>query len=181
MRCLIAGAALAVAACGSQEKGGNAAAESNAAAPAADAAASAGEVAATVSFQPGEWETTTTIGRMNISGMPAGITPPTPPPVSLRYCMTPEQARRPNADVLIGKSEGSGCTFSDFSMTGGRLRGIVQCNQAGAVTRVTMEGRFTSTDYEINQQVQAQAAGVSTEMTSTTRARRVGDCPAGAK
>lgn len=180
MRRLIAGAALALAACGSQGKGGNAAAESNVAAPAAPAA-SAGEVAATVSFQPGEWETTTTISRMNISGMPAGVAPPTPPPVTLRYCMTPEQASRPNADVLIGKSEGSGCTFSDFSMTGGRLRGIVQCNQAGAVTRVTMDGRFTPTDYEINQQIQAQAAGVSTDMTSTTRARRVGNCPAGAK
>jgi len=183
-RSITAIAALLTISCGSQDQPGNGAAATNAAAPDTTAGAAGGggggggAAAATAAFQPGEWEMTTTISRMNVSGMPAGITMPVTPPVTVRHCMTAEQAAAPNANFLMGKSDGSGCTATDMSMTGGRLQGTIQCNQAGTSTRVVMDGRFTPTSYEINQQIAVEAAGTSTEMEARVAARRVGDCGA---
>jgi hypothetical protein len=173
-------AALLLVSCASRDAnvsaGGNEGADGNAA-----AATGTGDTtgAAAAAFQPGQWETTTQITRMNMAGLPAGITPPMPPPTTVSYCMTPDQAGRPNAGFLIGKTEGGGCSYTDFSMSGGRLQGNIQCTQAGATTNITMNGQFSAESYEVTQQVQMNAGGVTTDMESRTTARRLGDCPAG--
>ena len=162
---------------GSQDKTANGAAG----APAADASAAGAPAAggAAASFQPGQWEVTTQVTRMNIPNMPAGAAPPTPPPTTVRYCMTAAEASRPGANFLTGSGQSGGCTYSDFSMTGGRLQGTVQCNQQGTTMRTTMTGQFSATSYEISQQAQIEAAGMRTEVESRTTGRRVGDCPGG--
>ena len=182
-RPLAAIAALLAISCSSQEPAGNGSAAGKEAAGKEGAGAGVGEEragsTAAASFQPGQWETTTEVTRLNMAGMPAGVTPPMPPPTTVSYCMTPEKARRPDANFLTGSGEDSGCSYTDFTMSGGRIQGIVQCNQQGTSMRTTMSGQFTATSYEMNQQVQVTAGGVTTDMESRTTGRRVGDCPAG--
>lgn len=176
-RSITAIAALLLVSCGGQDQAGNASTEGNEAATASGGDGGGGAAAA--SFEPGQWETTTAVTRLNMAGMPAGVTPPMPPQTTISYCMTPDKARRPDANFLTGSSEGSGCSYTDFTMSGGRIQGIVQCNQQGTSMRTAMSGRFTATGYEMTQQVQVTAGGITTDMESRTTGRRVGDCPAG--
>ena len=163
-------AALLLAACGSQ--GGN----EQAANGAGGAEAGGGGGAATVSLQPGMWETTVEVLRMNMPNMPAGVTAPTPPPTTVRACLTAAQASQPNANFLTGSGESGGCTYENFSMTGGRIQGTVTCNAQGATMRSTLNGQFTPTSYEITTQAQTSANGMNVEMETRTRSRRTGDC-----
>ena len=171
-------AILLLAACGGQN--GNEQVGSNGTAGASESASSGG--AAGVALQPGEYETRVEVTRMamsNMPNMPAGMTPPTPPPTTIRSCLTPEQAARPNANFLSGSGETGGCDYSDFSMEGGRMRGTVQCSSAGTTMRSTFDGQFTSTGYEMTSQAQTSASGMTMDMETRTTARRIGDCPAG--
>lgn len=138
--------------------------------------------AAAVRLQAGEWESTVEVLRMtmsNLPNMPAGMAPPVPPAVTTRTCLTAAQVNRPNAGFFTGSAQAAGCTYENFSMAGGRIQGIVQCNIAGTTSRSTISGQFTPTSYEITSQVQATAAGISTDQETRVRARRVGECPGG--
>lgn len=166
---IAAAAALLLVACGSRDKAGNSSAEGGAGSgPAAGA-----------SFQPGQWEVTSQVTRMTIPNMPPGVAAPTPPPTTVRYCMTAAQASRPDANFLTGGGQAGGCTYSDFSMAGGHLQGNIQCNQQGTTMHTAMTGDFTATGYEITQRTQVNAGGISTDVESRTTGRRVGDCPGG--
>ena len=167
MRHWIAAApALLLIACGGEGGGGN-------------AAEGGGGEAAAVAFQPGQWETTVHVTRINVPNMPKGMNPPMPPPTTVRTCLTAEQARAPNANFLTGSGESGGCTSENFSMADGRITGTVQCNAQGSTMRSTLDGRYTATSYEMTMQTQTQAQGMSMDMEARTTARRVGDCPAG--
>ena len=139
--------------------------------------APSGAVAA-VAMQPGQWEITTEVLRMEVPNMPKGVSSPTPPPTTVRTCLTPQQASAPNGGFLTGSGEAGGCTTENMSMSGGRIQGIVQCNQQGSTMRSTMDGQFSPTGFEVNQRVETSAQGMNMTMQSRTSGRRVGDCPA---
>ena len=181
-------AALLLAACGGESgesDAGNAATGREAAAGAGgDSADTAdgeagggGGGAVTASFAPGLWETTTEVLSMNVPNMPQGFRPPMPPATTVRHCLTPEQVSRPPADFMSGGGESGGCTYQDFAMANGRIRGTVQCGAEAGSMHMTMDGSFTPTRYEMNQQVETSGQGMTMNMESRTTGRRVGDCP----
>jgi hypothetical protein len=130
-------------------------------------------------MQPGEWETTVEVVRMEAPNMPQGMNMPMPAATTIRTCLTAEQVSRPNAGFLTGKGDASGCTYENFSMAGGRIQGSVQCSSQGTTMRSTFNGQFSATSYEMTQQVETGAQGMTMEMESRTSGRRIGDCPAG--
>lgn len=137
---------------------------------------------ASVALQPGQYETTVEVTRVamaNMPNMPAGMTPPTPPPTTVRSCLTPEQAARPNANFLSGSGDTGGCEYSNFSMDGGRMRGTVECSSEGSTMRSTFDGRLSGDGYQMTSQAQVTASGMTMEMDTRTTSRRIGDCPAG--
>jgi hypothetical protein len=164
---IAATAALLLVACGGQSDGGN-----DSAGEAAD-----GGGAAAAAFQPGLWEITTQVLSMSGPSIPQGVTMPTPPPTTVRTCMTPEQAGQPGAGFFTGSGESGGCTYENNSVAGGRIAATVQCNNEGGTMRSTMNGQFTATSFEVNQQVETSAQGVTMNIESRTNGRRVGDCP----
>jgi hypothetical protein len=178
-------AILMLAACSSGGGSGNEQAPANEAGAAAGGEAGASDTggagggAASLALQAGEWETTVQVTSMSMPNMPQGATTQTPPPTTIRSCITPEQAARPNANFLTGTGETGGCNFENFSMAGGRLQGAVTCNAQGTTMRSTFEGQFTATSYEMTTQVESNAGGMAMNMATRTTARRVGDCPAG--
>ena len=141
-----------------------------------DAGAAGAGGGATATMQPGEWEITTEVVRMSGPNMPQGVNMPTPPPTTIRNCLTPQQASAPSGGFLTGTGEGSGCTASNMTMTGGRIQGTVQCEQQGTTMRSTLDGQFTPTSMEMNQRVETTSQGVTMEIESRTTGRRVGDC-----
>jgi len=184
-----AAAALLLVSCGGRDEagnegapasGGNATAAGNAQAGAdggdGGAAAAAGAVA---EMRPGQWETTVEVLRVdmgNVPGMPPGMTPPGQGRTSVRSCLTPEQARRPNANFMTGADQ-AGCTYENFSMAGGRVRGTATCNQAGSTVRTTIDGSFAAESYRIETQSQVSTNGMNVETSTRISGRRIGDCP----
>jgi len=180
-------AALLLAACGGEGgdesasgnagAGGEAAADARAIEGADGDAAGGGGGAVAASFSPGLWETTTVVLGMNVPNMPQGFRPPMPPATTVRHCLTPEQVSRPPADFMSGGGESGGCTYQDFAMANGRIRGTLQCGADGGSMRMTMDGSFTPTRYEMNQRVETGGQGMTMNIESRTTGRRVGDCP----
>jgi len=171
---LYAAATLLLAACGSPDKAGNGAA-------AAGASESASAGGGTIALTPGEWESTVEVTQLNIiSGprLPGGMTQPLPPTTTIRSCLTPEQAARPNANFLTGSGESGGCNYENLSMAGGRIQGIVTCAGEGMTIRTTVTGRFTADSYETESQSRMTSEALTMETSGRARSRRIGDCPA---
>ena len=180
-----AAVALLLASCSGQEKAGNDSAATGAASKAAGtetaSAAGGADGSGAASFQPGQWEVRAEVRRISMPNMPAGATPPMPPATTISFCMTPEQARRPDANSLTANARESGCNYRNFSMGNGRISGSVQCDTGGAQMQTTLDGRFTATSYDINQRAQVTTSGVSTDMEAHMTGRRTGECTAGAR
>ena len=131
-----------------------------------------GEEPPTVSMQPGEWETTTTIVRMSVPGMPLDI--PLPPPSTARNCLTPEQAASPQVVTGIGDPN---CTQQNGSAEAGRIRISLQCRTPETTTETTIDGHYTATTFDATQQTRMQMQETTVEFHARTAGRRIGDCP----
>jgi hypothetical protein len=141
-----------------------------------EAAGGGGGAPGAIALQAGMWEFTVEVAEMNIPNMPKGMVP-MPPPTTIRNCLTPEQARAPDANFFSGKNEG-GCTSQNMTFGGGRIAGTITCETPQGTTQVVLDGRYDATSYQMTQNIQAQMAGQSVNMQNRVNARRVGDCPA---
>ncbi len=167
-----------LAACSGQS--GNEQAAANGAAPAEAGQPTPGAAdASLVSLQPGEWETTVEVLRMEIPGMPAGMNAPTVPAVTTRHCLTPEEAAQPNAEFFNGNAAGASCQRENFTIANGQVNGTIVCAAEDATMRSEMNGRFTPDSYEMTARTQTTGQGMTMNGETRIRARRVGDCPAG--
>lgn len=169
---------LLLAGCGSQsanhQTGGNQQAAAPAATP-APAGASSG-----LTIQPGLWEITMEMRNSRMTGMPEGMSMPQIPPTTVRSCVTPEEVSRANASFLSGGGHaGIDCDYSRVTIAGGRIQGTSTCSRPGMEVAVTMDGSFTPTGYDINQQMQSTMQGRTTSSTNHLVGRRIGECPPG--
>ncbi|MBV9882098.1 MAG: DUF3617 domain-containing protein [Sphingomonadaceae bacterium] len=175
-------ALLLLAACGSQSSnreaanGAAPAGPTGAAAPAADAGG-----AGLTTIQPGEWEVTMAIRSTEMSGMPAGMRAPNIPPTTMRSCVTPEQVARGNAAFLSGGSHRSGvdCDYSRVTVSGGRIQGTSSCTGPNLQATVTLDGSFTPTSYEMDEQMESNVRGRTMRTTNHLSGHRIGDCAPG--
>jgi hypothetical protein len=166
-----------LAGCGSQSANQQSANQASAA-PAATAAPAGGSGG--LNIQPGLWEVTMEMRTTQATGMPAGMTIPQMPPSTIRSCVTPEQVSRANANFLNGGGHpGMNCDYSGVTVAGGRIQGTSSCSRAGMEARVTMDGSFTPTSYDINQQMQSTSHGRTMSSTNHLVGRRVGECTPG--
>src|SRR5690242_20189319 len=106
--CLASAMALALAACGSGDKG-----DKEAAANQAEDSGAGREAAQAMRLTPGQWEMTTEMKAPEMPNMPAGMKVDMPK-FTGRMCITPEQAAKPGGDVFSGKTDGN-CTYKDYS------------------------------------------------------------------
>ena len=107
------------------------------------------------SVQPGRWEAT----EQPIYPPRPGAPPPPPPRPPSQYCITPEQARSPEA--FVG-SRGRYWSRDNFRMREGRVRGEDP-------SRGQLEGSFTATSYDV---VFRHSNGLVINVV----ARRIGNC-----
>jgi len=165
--------ALLLASCGGQGGNENQSTETQGASKAAESGAAGG---GDVTLQPGLWESTVEIVSMTMPNMPQGMTIPKQAAVSTRTCMTASQLSAPGPSFFSGNKDAN-CTSQNFSMSGGRLQGTLQCEVAGTTQRMTMDGQFTPTSYVVNQRIESTINGMATEQEVRVTSHRVGDCP----
>ena len=134
-------------------------------------------------FAPGEWETMVEVTDMDM-GMP-GMTPQMRDQMlkslkstraAVKTCMTPEQAARPEASVLTGKTD-SHCTYQNYDMANGRIDATLVCSgPQGKMTQV-IGGTFTDTSFALSAAMESSGGpGGGMKMKSRTTGRRIGDC-----
>jgi hypothetical protein len=166
---------LLLAACGTPASNQQAAANASGETPNAPVQADAGQL----TIQPGQWEVTTSVSSVRATRLPPGVTMPQMPTTTVRTCVTPAQAREAAAS-FAGRSDrhGMNCDYSGVSIANGRIQGRSTCSREGMTATVTMDGTFTPTSYDIQQQMQASIRGRESSSTNHLVGRRVGECTA---
>lgn len=142
-------------------------------------AAEVSKEAGKLRLQPGTWETTTVITDIEVSGLPAGATDAAKgTPTTTRNCITPEQAARPDANVLSGTRDGN-CTYQRFSMADSRIDAAMTCSPRGlpGTMAMTLTGGYTPRAFGIGMDMKADLPGnTAMAMKATVRGKRVGEC-----
>ena len=145
--------------------------------------AEAGQAAAAQAFTPGAWETTSQITAMDIPGMPEEMRKANVGQVnSFTSCMTPEMAKKPDANFFTNNSGTTSCKGERFDMSGGRLQAAMVCtdrNVPGEM-RLTIDGTYTADTYQATSTMERSDGPGNTLMkvTAKTSARRTGECKA---
>ena len=129
-------------------------------------------------IEPGLWELTSEVTDVRAPNLPREVQSRMIGPRSrLRHCIPPEQAARPSANFLAARGD-HGCTYRDFTVAGGRVRGAMSCPDATAV----MDGRYGPQAYDMGMEMRSPMPGGAV-MTLQVRAkgRRLGACPEGSE
>jgi hypothetical protein len=167
---------LALASCGGGDGQGGNEASGNAA-----AGGSAGSASAGVQLQAGQWEMTQQTLNVTAPGMPAGAADMMKTgPITVKTCITPEQAQKPSADLFSGKTDPN-CKQEGFSSEGGKVSGTMTCSggDTPGKTVMKMDGEFSPTEFDIEMEMTTEAQGSQMTMEMRSSGRRIGDCPAG--
>jgi Protein of unknown function (DUF3617) len=101
------------------------------------------------------------------------------------YCVTPEQAEKPRAEMFAGKDNGD-CRYDSFSMAGGRIASKMSCKRGGGTMTMTMNGTYSPTAYAMTAEMVGIGPGGagkpgSMTMKMQTSAERTGACAADKK
>lgn len=120
-------------------------------------------------LQPGQWELRQTETRV-LTG-DAGL------PAKIMRCIPAEAGQKPEA--FMPEWGQSNCTVSEFVIGKGRIRGAAKCGRPDGIITTSFEGRFSATAYEIMSRIDSNLAGKKRIVEERTKARRLGNCPAG--
>ena len=134
-------------------------------------------------IEPGQWESTTEV---------VGVDAPVGGDVlkqmvgqksSKSDCVTPEQAAKPSA-AFLAVQQTNNCTYRDWSLEGGRIRGTMTCDGGGQIPGqvvMTMTGAYGSTGYDLdmNMRTAGLPGGAGMTIKAKSTGRRTGQCTAG--
>lgn len=136
-----------------------------------------------VTMRPGKWQTKVTVEDIAIPGMPASAAAQMKDffakqrNVTVDYCLTPEEARRPGGKFFTGEKSAN-CRYDHFTMSGGKVDAVMRCtgDGSGAMT-MKMSGNYTPDSSTTRSEMEV-AGGSEGGMTikARTEARRVGEC-----
>jgi hypothetical protein len=121
--------------------------------------------AAPSNMQPGLWEITT---ETSMPGMPMSI-----PPQTMRHCYT--AAELSQAQNTVPQSGDASCKIKDYQVKGNTATWTIECSGEAAM-RGSGTMTTNATSYSGSMTSVMSHPGGTMEMTSSWRARRIGDC-----
>lgn len=135
--------------------------------------------AANLKPQPGRWEATMKLGRMEMPGMPPQAQEQMNKQIgttqTFASCLTPEQANHPNGSFFQKGAEG--CKYDHFVMSGGKIDAVMTCKQQNSTLKMTMAGTYSEAVYDITVTSKGEVSpGVPMTMDLGITARRTGEC-----
>jgi hypothetical protein len=141
---------------------------------------------------PGDWSTVTEIVSVSAPGMPAqskGMMDAISKQMvgkksASQHCLTPEQAKRPDAGMFAGKDNGS-CRFDRFALSGGTMNATVHCNPPGGRGEMVMamKGLYGGESYALTSEMTMSgmpgaAGGKGMTIKASSKGTRTGACKA---
>ncbi|MFZ2995435.1 DUF3617 domain-containing protein [Sphingobium sp.] len=134
-----------------------------------------------VQLKPGQWEGGFEIKDIDLSGVPGAPANMKQQmqrmmnQTGLRYCVTPEQAANPSAD-MFGGQESKDCTYAGFDASGGKVKGQVSCKSPGGTMNAAMSGTYAPESYAmtLDMKMEGGANGQAMAMTAQSHGRWIG-------
>jgi len=134
-----------------------------------------------MAFQPGHWESTMKLERMDVSGMnlppaaKAAMQQQIGTEKNFDSCLTPEESKKPSSDFF---KVADGCTYKTFSMSGGKINADMECKGAqGGDRTMKLAGTYTATTYSMHVEGSGQMpGGMSMSMAMLMNSKRTGEC-----
>lgn len=130
-------------------------------------------------IQPGKWVSSITIEDVSIPGMPPETAERMKSMLtqtrSVESCLTPEQARQPNATFFSGNEQ---CRYDHFTMRGGKIDAVMRCQHEGTTQVMEMAGTYSPASYEMRMRSTTEGgpAGERMTMQMQVKSERVGEC-----
>jgi hypothetical protein len=127
-----------------------------------------------VQLKPGQWEGRFTIQDIDLSGMPGapdGMEEQMKHMMSqtaLKYCVTPEEAANPSADMFSGQ-EDKNCRYADFSAVGGTVKGKLSCKAEGGTMNAAMSGTYAPDHYRMDMDMKMEGGPQGSSMAMKAR------------
>lgn len=134
-------------------------------------------------FEPGKWQATSELIKMEVPGMPPELAKANlGQKTTFEHCMTAEQAAKPPSDFFTNNGPTTNCATESFEMAGGKLDATMICedrNTPGKMT-MTIKGDYQPTSYAATMTMVTDGApnGGEMKITATTTGKRVGECDA---
>ena len=136
-----------------------------------------------MAMKPGLWEVKISFDSIDAPGMPAAaksqMTKAMGSGMSVRSCLTKEQAEKPGAD-FFGGDAGANCSFEQLNRSGNKMSVQMTCKpEGGMVIASKMDGSFEAESYAMTMEQKTSGTPMG-EMTMKGKieGKRTGDCPA---
>lgn len=136
-----------------------------------------------VFLTPGHWESTVTIDRVDIPGLPPGMADKMKQVAAGRTqasCLSDAEAKKP-AGNFFGGDAGKDCRYEHFRMAGGALDAKMICKgrSVGEQATVVLAGTYGGDAFHLKMRTGASGGGVASDgiaMAATVDAKRTGAC-----
>lgn len=136
-----------------------------------------------MAMKPGMWEVKISFDSIDAPGMPeaakAQMTKAMGSGMSVKSCLTKEQAEKPGADFFGGDASAN-CSFEQLNRSGNTMSVQMTCKPQGdMVIASKMDGSFEAETYtmKMEQKTSGTPMGAMT-MKGKIEGKRIGDCPA---
>lgn len=132
-----------------------------------------------VGLNPGQWQSSIKIEKMDFGqDMPPQVKAMMNQRLNVAQefttCLTPEEAKAPKAGFF---NHDSGCTYDNFSMSGGHIEGKATCRHGPSTQTMTMSGQYGGDSYQMHVESSAKMEnGMPMNMAMTISSHRTGDC-----
>lgn len=132
---------------------------------------------------PGKWVQNVTMETFEIPGMPASAQASVRETMKANasgheVCLTDADTKRPSEDFFAGKDRN--CRYERFTMRGGKIDGVMRCEQSGMVQTMELKGDYAPDHYAMRMDMRTEGgpSGAMGKMHMVMRvdAKRVGDC-----
>ena len=135
-----------------------------------------------VMVNPGRWEGVVSVNELDIPSMPPEAKEQMKAQMGGKQtfvsCVTEEDVKQQKA-FFTGNPADKSCKYDHFSMSGGKVSGVLKCDRAGqGRMTMTMNGDYSPDSYSMAMDSKAEGDGPMGKMTMkmTVDAKRVGAC-----
>ena len=128
-------------------------------------------------IQAGKWQSTVTIDKMEMPGMPPEVEAQMKKMVAEGHtsetCLTAEEVKQPKANFFSGNDN---CRYDHFKMGHGKIDAEMHCDQGGSTQVMQMNGTYSPDSYSMRMNSKGGPAGEAMTMQMSIDAKRIGQC-----
>ena len=133
-----------------------------------------------VRFQPGRWDTTVKVDKLELGNAPEAVRRAVQSAMgkehSFAYCLTPEEAAKPDSN-FFNQGKKSDCTYDEYEVKGGRLDAKMTCKGPDGDQTVSLNGTYAADTYSMTMSTSGNMGqGIPMLMTMNLSSRRTGEC-----